>query len=187
MSLAILTPPAQEPVTLADAKLFARIATSDDDAVIARLIAAARQHVEAFTRRALVTQTLRLTTGAPSRSGRVILPRPPVQAVLTVALRDAMGTLTPLAPADFVADLAAGAITLSRRPAGLGAAGSQLQIEYRAGFGDPAAVPEAIRQAILLLVAGWIEARGALPGESAPQAPPPAVSSLLAPWRVLDL
>ncbi len=187
MSLAILTPPAQEPISLADAKLFARIATSDDDAVISRLIVAARQHVETFTRRALVTQTLRLTTGSLPRSQRLILPRPPVQAVLTVGLRDAAGTLAPFAATDFAADLAAGAITLSRRPVGLGAAGVQLQIDYRAGFGEPAAVPEAIRQAILLLVAGWTEARGALPGEGAPQGPPPAVASLLAPWRVLDL
>src|SRR5947208_1473246 len=41
MSSILLTPPASEPVTLADAKAYLRITTSDDDDVIAAFIAGA--------------------------------------------------------------------------------------------------------------------------------------------------
>ena len=51
----LLSGPAAEPITLAAAKQFLRVEHGDDDDVIAALIAAARIHVEAATRRALVT------------------------------------------------------------------------------------------------------------------------------------
>ena len=41
-----LVPPVQEPVSLADAKAFARIEYPDDDAIVAGLISAAREYVE---------------------------------------------------------------------------------------------------------------------------------------------
>ncbi len=56
MSSILLTPPAVEPVTLAEAKAYLRVEHGDDDDVIAALIAAARSHVEAQTRRVLITQ-----------------------------------------------------------------------------------------------------------------------------------
>ena len=47
-------------MTLAEAKAFLRVEHDDDDDVIAALIAGARIHVEAQTRRALITQSWRL-------------------------------------------------------------------------------------------------------------------------------
>ncbi len=41
-----ITPPILEPVTVADAKAFARVEFSDDDAIIASLISMAREYVE---------------------------------------------------------------------------------------------------------------------------------------------
>ena len=41
-----VTPPIQEPVSIADAKAFARIEFPDDDAIVASLIAQAREYVE---------------------------------------------------------------------------------------------------------------------------------------------
>ena len=54
----LLTAPAVEPVTLDEAKAFLRVETGDGDDVIAALAAGARIHVEAQTRRALITQEL---------------------------------------------------------------------------------------------------------------------------------
>ena len=57
MSTILLVGPAVEPVTLAEAKSYLRVQHDDDDDVIAALIAGARVHVEAQTRRALITQS----------------------------------------------------------------------------------------------------------------------------------
>ena len=56
----LVTAPTEEPVSLAEAKLHLRVDDNADDALIAALITAARQHAENDTRRALVTQTWRL-------------------------------------------------------------------------------------------------------------------------------
>lgn len=55
--LSLYSPPVQEPVTLAEAKTHLRVTYTDDDALIAELITAARQWFEEQTYRALVTQT----------------------------------------------------------------------------------------------------------------------------------
>jgi len=57
MGLQLVTPPALEPIGLADAKTHLRVDVEDDDALICALISAARDYVERFCRRALLTQT----------------------------------------------------------------------------------------------------------------------------------
>src|SRR5690349_8146996 len=53
----LVTPPASEPVSLADAKLFARITTTAEDALTTSLITAARQRCEDWRGFSFVTQT----------------------------------------------------------------------------------------------------------------------------------
>ena len=57
MPLNLITPPAVEPVTLADAKAHLKVDTTDDDALITALITAARARAEWHTGRALITQS----------------------------------------------------------------------------------------------------------------------------------
>ena len=54
--LQIEIPPAVEPITVDQAKNFLKIDFDDDDNLIAALIQAAREHVEAFTARSLVNK-----------------------------------------------------------------------------------------------------------------------------------
>ena len=68
MSSLLLTAPAIEPLSLAEAKAFLRVETSDDDEVIGALIAGSRIHVEAQTRRALITQSWRISRSTPGRT-----------------------------------------------------------------------------------------------------------------------
>jgi len=79
MSSLLLTAPAIEPLSLAEAKAFLRVETSDDDDVIGALIAGARIHVEAQTRRALITQSWRLAIDAWPDDGRLIVLPAPLQ------------------------------------------------------------------------------------------------------------
>ena len=77
MSSILLDGPAVEPVSLAEAKAYLRVEHDDDDDTIAALIAGARIHVESQTRRALITQTWRLSRDAWPKSGRIgIVPVP---------------------------------------------------------------------------------------------------------------
>jgi hypothetical protein len=57
MALKLVTPPSQEPITVADARAYLRVDHTDEDATISRLILAARQYVETAAGLALINQT----------------------------------------------------------------------------------------------------------------------------------
>ena len=57
MPIKLRTPPAGEPLSLAEVKLHLRIDNSDEDLLLTMLISAARLHAENVTRRAFMTQT----------------------------------------------------------------------------------------------------------------------------------
>ena len=122
MGLELITPPALEPVDLADACTHLRVLPGTDDAYISSLIVAARMLVEGDTRRALITQTWVLGledgwpedrdstaqnrdggsygygTGVPSRTWRyrISLPLPPLIAVNGISYVDQLGTVQSL-------------------------------------------------------------------------------------------
>jgi hypothetical protein len=130
--LILIAPPAVEPVTLSELKEFLRVDADDfsQDNVIATLGMAARTWVEAMLKRKLVQQTWRLlldffpgyyamVTGQPGSSPvlsgpallagiryAVVLPYPPVNAIVNFQYQNANGAVTVLNPAtDFIQDL----------------------------------------------------------------------------------
>jgi uncharacterized phiE125 gp8 family phage protein len=58
-TIQIVTPPASEPLTLAEVKEFLRVDHSDDDATLAIFITAARQLCESYTRNGVVANDVR--------------------------------------------------------------------------------------------------------------------------------
>jgi uncharacterized phiE125 gp8 family phage protein len=63
-ALVVVTQPTSEPVSVVEAKNFLRVSVTDDDALIAGLIQAAREMVEAFTGRSLVRKQYRQSLDA---------------------------------------------------------------------------------------------------------------------------
>src|SRR5204863_7116583 len=84
MSLQLITPPAIEPVTLAEAKAHLKVDTADDDALIAAQIAAARASAEWHLGRALITQSWIQWRDCWPADGIIELSLPPLQSVASV-------------------------------------------------------------------------------------------------------
>lgn len=76
--------PTGEPITVAQAKLFLRETNTDEDDYIAILISVARETVEDYTRRALLTQTWKLTMDAFPCNMTIELERSPLVSVESV-------------------------------------------------------------------------------------------------------
>jgi uncharacterized phiE125 gp8 family phage protein len=189
MSSMLLTPPDGEPLSLAEAKQFLRVAHDDDDAVITALIAAARSHVEAITRRMLLTQTWRLVLDAWPANGRVTPRIGPLQALLQAQVFDAAGGAQALEVESFVVDAAAGVIAAPRwaLPAP-GRAVAGIALDVICGYGtDASDVPADLRQAMRLLVAHSYEHRGLVAVGGAVAMQPAGFHALIAPYRVLSL
>lgn len=184
----LLTAPAVEPLTLAEAKAFLRVEVSDDDDLIAALIASARIHVEAQTRRALITQSWRIVADAWPAEGRLAVRPAPLQELTAARVYDAYGVAQPVDVQAFVPDIAASQLAFApwalSQPGRL-AAGIELDVTvgYGAAAGD---VPEPLRQAIRLLVAHWYEKRG-LAAVGAVTVLPTTVAALIAPYRMVSL
>jgi uncharacterized phiE125 gp8 family phage protein len=191
MSSILLTPPAVEPVTLADAKAWLRVTHDDDDGVIAALIAAARSHVEAQTRRALITQNWRLVRDAWPSDGRIVVLPAPLVEVAAARVLDEDGMPQAIDLEAFVTDTASAPAIIAFAPWSLPAPGRKaggIEIDIECGYGDaPDDVPEPLRQAVRLLVAHWFECRG-LAALGRPVVDLPAgLAGLIAPYRVLPL
>lgn len=166
----ISQPPQQEPVSLPEARSHLRVTGDDEDALIQSLIVAAREWCERFQQRAYVTQTRRLTIDRWPRIRTIHLPCPPLQSVERIAYTDADGEQHEMDAAGYMVDTDAepGRIVLARGsgwPAGELRPASGVAIVYVAGYGAPEAVPQRVKQAILLLVGHWYEHReGVLTG-----------------------
>lgn len=194
MALELVTPPVVEPISLSEAKLHLRVDVPDDDAYITSLIVAARQQAESITRRAFVTQTYKLTMDA-FPCGPIYLPRPPLQSVSSITYVDTAGVTQTWSASDYQVEATGGPFAPPGRvapaygqsyPATRAVFGA-VTITFVAGYGSQASdVPQAIRQAILLVLGHWYEHRElAVVGTSVVELPRSA-EWLLSPYRVLD-
>jgi uncharacterized phiE125 gp8 family phage protein len=166
MALKIITPPAVEPVTMAEVKLHLRVDGNDEDPLLTGLIQAAREHVEiVLLHRALVTQTLEYVISSWPCLRGIQLPRPPLASVTTIKYKDATGLVettwsatqyvvnTDVSPGEIVPAYGCSWPSATLYPSG------GIRVRYVAGYGLAAAVPQAIKAAILLLVGHLYENR----------------------------
>lgn len=164
MSVVVLTPPASEPVSLAEAKLFLRIDHDVEDELIATLIAAAREAVEAGCGRALITRRVRESLDIWRRDavGGALLSVGPATAVVAVRLIAPNGSESVIDSDRYRLDGARDRPRLvfeAGLPATLRSAGG-VEIDYDAGLADePEDLPVALRLAVLHVTATLYETR----------------------------
>lgn len=156
--------PALKPVTLDQAKEQTRVSGSDDDAYLESLISRAVAYVDAqgVLGRAMVTQTWAQSMQYPN--GRVHLKMATVQSLSAVKFYDDANVLQTANLADY--RLVAGVDFAYVEPV-IGSAWptafdriDAVQVEFMAGYGLAADVPENICHALLLLIEHWYENRG---------------------------
>lgn len=174
----VTSPPASEPVTLEEVKLFLKVDDGTDDSLITSLIVAAREAAENYLRKSLITQTVRLildrfpfygsadnlavygtvqgSVAALKNSDRVInLPLPPILSIASVKTYNEANTGATLSSSLYVLDEIGGRVLFNKDaelPTGLREKAA-VEVNYTAGYGATASsVPSAIKNAIMMHV-----------------------------------
>jgi len=101
--LKIITPPAIEPVTVSDVKLYCHIDYDTEDTIIEGWIKAGRETAENYQRRAYIRQTWELSEdGFPITP--ILIPRPPLAGIQSIKYYDYENTETTMDLTDFIID-----------------------------------------------------------------------------------
>lgn len=188
MLVRVVTPPADEPVTLAEAKGHLRLEGSDDDTYVLALIQAARQHIEEVCWRGVVTQTREaLLNGFPC-VGELALPGGNLASIVSVTYTDADGVVRTLNRETYEADTVSepGRLLLAYGQSwpGTRCQWDAIRVRYTVGW-EAALVPAPIKHALLLLVAQMYEHRVPEVAGTIVSKVDFAVDALLAPYRLV--
>lgn len=169
-----------EPISLDEAKNHLKVDSADDNALITALITTARQFVENYTHRILMTTIIEKIYDIPSQS--FSLPSPPLQEVTKIEVVNDAGEKTEVDSSIYDYDSSVdvpGRVQLKQGctwPDHRGFA--SFIVTFIAGYGDaPANVPEMLRQAILQVLAHYYEKRQS-------EEIPAGIYTLLAPFKV---
>ena len=207
MPLFRITPPAIEPVSLADMYNQSRIIDHFDDSLLQVYIPAARAYAENYCRRSFITQQWRLVLDSfPGRQmggyasygetysmpdNAVLLERGDVQSVDSITYIAMDGSTQTANPPDYIAEISGNPARVAPAfgkiwPISLPQIGA-VKVNFTAGYGVTAAsVPEGIRHWIQMRVATMYENREEvailLRGKIEPL---PFVDSLLDPYVVV--
>ena len=195
MILTVNTEPTVEPLEIDNIKYHLRLEQdyNDDDVTLFSLRKAVRQWTERFLNRALITQTLDYYMDAFPGGDYYELPRPPLQTITTLQYTDYNGDASTLTEdTEFVKDTDSepGRIVLEYNytwPTDTLHPRNPILTRYVAGYGAAASdVPEAIRQAMLMLLTHWYEQRQPISMGVSPVNVAMTVKSLLFPYRIFN-
>ncbi|MEO2044290.1 MAG: head-tail connector protein [Nitrospinaceae bacterium] len=179
----IIIPPAEEPISLIEVKEHLRVENNEDDRLISNLITAARTQAEAFTQRPLITRTELIYVDSLSPCQEISSNLQSIERV-NYYENDSQKELPSV---DYRVDNTkiVGRIAESRN----GSSWSGLldaSVEYICGYGLAQDVPQAIKQAMLLIIGDWYEMREeTLVGVTSK--PTGASSALLLNYRISPL
>lgn len=183
----LITAPAVEPVSLAEAKSWLREDNDDEDQLIQTLLVSARLTLEAWTRRFFITQGWRLICDnwpfPKSGTKSITIAFAPFRAVTAIRVYNINDIASLIESTSYRVRGGdqGGCILFETPPKPPGRALEGVEIDFTVGYGSsPSQIPEPLRQAILLLVAHWREYRG---DDNALMAFPSTAMALCAPYR----
>ena len=190
LDVEVTTPPAEDPVTLAETREWLRVDGTDQDTMIATLITAATEWAEGYTRRAFVDRDLDITfSNFPLVGVDLYLPFPPATALTALTYVDGDGVAKVFDIADTTLEALTGLLRVNGDavedwPQSV----FSVNALYTGGFGDAAAVPEEVKTAIKIAVAQMFEIRvDQTFGAQASKPQTKASMTLLQHFRVWDL
>lgn len=183
----IITPPAQEPITLAEAKAHLRLENTLDDVTVAMLIQTARQYVEEVTWRGIVSQTWELVMDSFPTEEYFELPKGKLASVTSITYLDTAGAAQVLAGSEYEVDSTSepGKVRLAYEKTWpiTRSRWNAVVTRYVVGW-DVDVVPRPIKHAILLLVSQMYEHRTPEITGTIVSAVRFAVDALLGPYRL---
>lgn len=157
-SLTVSTAPTTEPVTLAEAKAWLRVDTNDNDLAIATAIAAARNAIEQWLQRQLLTAVYELRLdGFPSEQDNILrLPMGPVQSITSISYQDVDDNTTTQDLAKISQDLKSDPARLRPKVGEVWPTTRKdlnaITVKYSTGYGTVADIPGSILVALRMLL-----------------------------------
>jgi uncharacterized phiE125 gp8 family phage protein len=194
VSLILITPPAAAPISIQEIHAQCRVDDVSEDALLAAYVRSATDAVEQMTGLRLIDQTWEYTIDAfPERCGWIRLPLAPLLALVSIVYLDTQGVAQTLPVQSYLLD-GLGSTTPARIilapnqqwPSTWHGLGS-VMIRFRTGWIDHNGVPEALRQAIMMLAAYWFGQREAAsigPDQGPVSHIPFGVRELIEPFEV---
>lgn len=186
MGLTVYAAPSAEPISLDEALVHCRIDGNEETGLLLASIVAARRQAETVTGCALVTQTLDYTLDA-FPCWELEVPKGPLQSVTAITYVDTDGVTQTLSSALYQVDATdeRGIITpawgqswpTTRQQL------AAVKVRYVAGYGAANAVPQEIKQWMLVQIAHWYRNREAAVDGVLAQTP--GVDGLIAPYKVM--
>lgn len=204
MPMQLITPPAAEPVSLAEGKLHLRVDFDEDDALIQALISAARQAAEMLTQRQLVTARWHMgldsfpgcgLMGGPAGQTftlpghAILIPKSPLQSVVEIRYLDMAGVSQVMPSAHYTVDKACEPARITPVfgqiwPVALPQIGA-VSVTFDAGYGSAADVPEGLKSWIKLRLGSLYAHREEVASMARGRIDPlPFVDGLLDPYKV---
>ncbi len=172
-----ITVPATEPVTLAEAKLYLRVDSNDEDNLISNLIVAARMSAEKFLKSSLITQSWKLVYNDYVEDA-VALPMPPIASIISVVVVNRDTSTQTISANNYYLNAAKNTLLFDNQVSGF-----TIEISYNAGYGTASQVPTPIKYGILAHIAAMFDERGLIGQANLP----PQASALYAPFREMVL
>ncbi len=187
MPLVILTQPANEPVSLIEAKDHIRVVGSLEDDVITSLIVTARQYIEQSYNVMMISQTWR---SYHNSFIDIVLDLLPVTSIVSIKYIDINGTEQTLSSSIYDVDLFAlkASLELSYNQSwpSVRSVKNTITVEFVVGYGAPTDIPDPLKHAILLLV-GYLYENREHTTEIALTELPLSFKHLMLPYRAIKL
>jgi uncharacterized phiE125 gp8 family phage protein len=185
MNYRLVTGPATEPLTYAEVKAFLRLNDDSEQTFVTTLITIARQIVEGQTWRPLISQTWSLQFDKSELTLFISnINKAPIISIDTVSYYDTDNVLQTLSPTLYETDIYGNParFRLKSIPSVYDRMGA-LIVNFVCGYTNAAAVPQAIKQAMLLIIGHLYENRSDVLTGTQVNEIPMASRYLLEPYR----